>query len=842
MVKRHRKNTKVKHTTTPESPDALIAEIQDLRAQQHYAQALKKLDQLGRLYPEAAAPAQLPSKGELLQQLGEHQLANEQFKVAERSLQQAIEATCFSAYYPLAKLYLRTDRDTEAYTLLHTAWTDGTLPKTLGGAYLKVLLLTQDRDTVAETIATHANRFYADHCRWADLILTVKSSPNEPSQDTCRAFKRLKRKITPDEPDHLWQTYAMGKEPPTVNFCKAMGFPLSPRFPIQQVPTDPAVRVIAWDYINRHKLSVSPQICDQLEDTTPSNHAVLLQVLDFADQGHYDRAGHALAQLDWDNPHLPEGFQTFAQQILHLGAEIGWRIDDLRTAESLLSLYLRHFGFDPTIAVKWMRCLGIGEQLERQRLYLQRIRQWLDTEARQQQPDLWSEDRVKQVRCEALCHEFISYRTATSLPPKTNQLLEEAESLCPDHFMPHGCRGLYYLGHGQPALAVEKLVKGVEGDVKGEWLEFYVYACKTMEEQNQWQRLADFRQQFGERYDDEPLSPATQLIDPAFLAIPEWKKQFLDPYVASFLDYGVTVIENVEDEAGEALSRNGSNLRKFEPFLESWHDLLQCYFCWLWNQSLEEEPSPRQTKVGGKIPQLSKAFETLYSHANSVDDQIMLLQLICVSIARFFKRKKGITALFKQFYSQLETLAKTEESATIPAWIARILWDKKLAKFQAELESYLDRQPNSILALAELQLELRLFMVTDALRPLLHTYGELDSSVAQIPLAIATTYNIDAPEYQRYCDQSFQLAQRLQDQGALEALRVEAEVRECRRAYKMLARFSTRGRGGRSFSPQIAQMQATLEEILGHGAIENDGSPIPLPEILASFMEAMEID
>lgn len=815
MVKRHRQKAKAKLATQPQSLEALIQEFQQLRQHHHYAQATKKLEQIQRAYPEAKEVQDLPDKGELLHQLGQHQMANQQMEPAERSFQQAIEHRYFAAYYNLAKLYLDTDRLTAAHTLLQTAFDDKTLPKDLGGAYLKVLFLVDALDEVALLLSTKANRFYAHHRNWAQTVLELqRGTPPDQLQGDFGLFSRLRKPITPNEPQDIWYLYGLlirgGTDllPFMLGMAKKEdGFRL--KLPIETVPEHPVLAAVAWAFIHREQLPVHPHLRNQIETPSHRTALLLLSILHAVEHGQYTEAVQGLRNLDWNDPALPPEFPELAKVILHVGADRLWMADDVKGAELALSLYLSQFGFEIDIALKQLQCLDYFNENAKMRQNLTEIYAWVEA-ADQENPQEWPLEYKNQILCEILCRQFASYARGRELPPPSaGDLLRRAEALKPDYYVLKGYQGLWALTQQQTETAIAKLMEAMEGDSQGEYYEFYDLACHVLERMDD-SRLDLVHQRFGKQYDDEAAGVA--LPGAAILKMPAWKRIFISPSIYSFVEEAQECVENSKAPATQ-------------------EEKLYRLFCLAIVQGLNEEVGVRQSKATFETETLRMFFQDVLTAATTPEEKCWVLGVICITIARFVKRKKGVSDLFKKFYAKLEKLAKTHEDAMVPAWIARILWDNKLNKFQSDLEAYLDRQPNPVLALAQLQLELRYFATSDLLRPLLEDYADRDSSVPEVYLAIATTFSPKSKEYKAYQERSFKLAQRLQDQGALEANRIETETVSYIGSQNLLlglvsGRFSPGSRGG------LDDFRLFLRSIMGQEISDADLAML-LPELLA---------
>ncbi|MEB3163961.1 MAG: hypothetical protein VKK80_12090 [Prochlorothrix sp.] len=818
MVKRQKKAKAKQASIQPQSVEELSQDLQKLRQNHHYAQAIKRLEQIQRLDPQAPAQHKLPSKGELMYQLGQHQWANQQAEAAERSWQQAIEQHYFEAYYPLAKLYLEHDRPNEAHTLLQTAFNNQTLPKTLAGAYLKVLFLVDATDQVATLLATKSSRFYAHQRHWATAMLALQVENDPESAYTLLA--KITKPVTPNEPAQVWRVYQalhQGRDTIVAMLLEMTHAhsPLQIKTPIATLPEHPALRALAWDYIVTRQVPIHPTLQQKMGNPAGARAVVLANALEAVQQNNYSTAIRILGTLDWGNDLHPE-FPELAKAILHYGADRLWEKDDVEGAEQALLLYSRQFGFDIEIARKKISVFDFLDKYKDLRRCYEQVYEWIETTA-QNKPEEWPEERRKTLLCETLCRQFATYIYEMPLPSSTLSLLQKAQELRPDYYVIKGYQGFWNLSMGRPQVALEKFLSALEGDTQGRYPEFYELACEGLEHLKD-DRLQEVQQRFGPRYEDDDASfqalPGRSVLD-----MPEWRQIFLTPSVYTLMQTAEGAIESSQSQE-QPPGRSQPQTPEQDLYLG---------FCDVILQSLDEDINQKQPKATFSTVYWSRNLPKLYRKAQTPEQQGLILELICITIARFFKRKKGVAGLFKDYYQKLEKLAQSYEPAQTSAWIARMLWDNALEKFRADLEAHLHRQPSPVLALAQLQLEMRLFAVNDLLRPLLQSYTELDSSVPQILLAIATTYPPTSQEYKTYKTQSFQLAQRLQDQEALAACRVESDVVAYLSSQNAILKFSSGG--FRNFSSGMADLQLFMQSVMGSHFSEEDMKRM-LPELL----------
>ncbi|MGR3280316.1 tetratricopeptide repeat protein, partial [Acaryochloris marina NIES-2412] len=138
---------------------------------QNYRQALGKLKQIHRSYPEAEI-SQSESQLWLLQ--GQQEYDQGDYSQAEVSLRKALNlGHAGEGHYWLAKCLLASEEIEAALTLIQEAFEEKALPKDYAGCYLKLLFLHEDIETIQDLITHHSKRFYAAQLHWARGILAL---------------------------------------------------------------------------------------------------------------------------------------------------------------------------------------------------------------------------------------------------------------------------------------------------------------------------------------------------------------------------------------------------------------------------------------------------------------------------------------------------------------------------------------------------------------------------------------------------------------------------------------------------------------------------------------------
>ncbi|NEP17688.1 MAG: tetratricopeptide repeat protein [Leptolyngbya sp. SIO4C1] len=133
--------------------------------QKKYSQAIRKLQQGLKRDPDQTLTV---SEAEIWRLQGQDEFDQGRYAQAEKSFNRAAELGLQEdIYYWLAKSLLKQQKPAAALNIVQSAFDDKTLPKDLGGCYLKLLLLNDKADVVEQLVKTQTKRFYAPHLHWA---------------------------------------------------------------------------------------------------------------------------------------------------------------------------------------------------------------------------------------------------------------------------------------------------------------------------------------------------------------------------------------------------------------------------------------------------------------------------------------------------------------------------------------------------------------------------------------------------------------------------------------------------------------------------------------------------
>lgn len=184
------------------SGEKLAQQLQSLIGQNRYREALNKLPQIRRSYPELEIT---PSEEILWSLRGQQEWAEGHYPLAEKSFRQSLELGLNGeAHYWLAKCLLSSERLQEAVELFGTAFETEVLPIDYAGCYLKLLFLVGETATVQELISRQPKRFEPSQLHWARGMLALKAG--EPARALVH-WQKMQQPVTPDDCPDAWLVY-----------------------------------------------------------------------------------------------------------------------------------------------------------------------------------------------------------------------------------------------------------------------------------------------------------------------------------------------------------------------------------------------------------------------------------------------------------------------------------------------------------------------------------------------------------------------------------------------------------------------------------------------------------
>lgn len=733
MAKRKTKQRQRSATPSPSSQlEKLERQLQTQVQRKNYRQALDKLKQIHRSYPEAEI-SQSESQLWLLQ--GQQEYDQGDYSQAEVSLRKALNlGLAGEGHYWLAKCLLASDEIEAALTLIQEAFEEKVLPKDYAGCYLKLLFLHEDIETVQDLITHQSKRFYAAHLHWARGMLALTA---EDPQTAITSFKKMDRRaVTPGDNQSVWIAYTQQQLGHWESLENALGLkPYSPfstlRFNSVITPQHPALERLAIRQALTQQQSLLPLIERNEDLHSDPSLAIVLEALYLIDQSDYHEAAHLIQRLPQPCLNYPE-VDDLRRPLLLLAGEQAIRDSQPQCAITFWEDLVESDPFDPKLALKLHLVYQETERFPQRQRLLSRLLDWVKTTARADS-QAWPETRTHPILAKLYCWQTDVWMEMGN-SKQGIRALKQAEQMSPTSAEVMGRQGLMAFAKNHLTQAIPLLTKALEqgctyGDV-------YFALIESLEEQGEDQAIREVRQQFGKSFGDLEIEPE--------LGLPWWQEALST--------------QNYRVFAQLVMSREASQ----DPALQA---------CQIFVESVEDEPNAagRVTlSQSSATPKWARLLQKL-----SPQEQIQPLQAIFLSLKLFAKRLKGIAALESQYLQQHYALGEQHPEVQEAHLVLLVVKGLAAERLHMALQLYLNQSPQPGTALAHIQLQARYYTQTDALRPLIDTALSQDAQNPQLLLAKATTFDLESQAYQDWHDQGFELARRLQDAPALQAYRAE---------------------------------------------------------------------
>jgi tetratricopeptide (TPR) repeat protein len=791
LAKRRKLRQRLSTMAASASNQSLESQIQALIQKHKYAQAVRKLEQALQRDPHQSVPL---SEADIWLLKGQHEVELTHYPQAEQSLQMALSlGLTGDTHYWLARCWLNQHQPDKAVTLFQTAFDDKTLPKDLGGCYLKLLFLTDHPEVVEALIKTQAKRFYAPHLHWARGVLALQS---EDPETALTHFKKMGRPASPGDQVMVWEAYACQQVGDWDQAATKLGldslYQRGYRFgPLRQaLPRHPARQQLALVQAASTQQSLSELFDLDTLDSPERQAAMILQLLHFIDQEDFHNAAHVLLNSDpQEMTDYAELLQGLFRPLMLLAGKQARQEQELNCTETFWSQVVNEPTFDPQLAINLHHILDLtGSHRENYDL-LQKLLKWVQKDAKQQ-PQAWPDTRLQPTLAKLYCwladNQMIlgRYREA-------ERSVREAARLAPEHPDVIGRQGLSEFADGEFEKAIPLLTQALAKGCR--FQEVYGALLKALEEIDDKATAKEVRRKYGKQFGD--LGVETE-VD-----VPDWVEAL------SFHSYAL-------------LEETAENANHPSPALQ----MLQIFV------SAATEKSESSDKITLKQTSAQRDWdEALRSH--SPLEQVSMLKAICLAIQLYARRnKKGITALQNRYHQQLFQLG-SEVPAAFAAHLVihavKLADEKHLA---GPVTHFLDRAPQPGNALAKVQLEARRFGPTRVLLPYLEICLQQEPQNPLLLLAKATCLPRHSLDYKQLYDQGFELARRLQDAEALQAFREEDWFQTQSTTRKVL------GPNLNSFSDPS---QLDMRDILRRMAKEMFGQEVP-PEILEQILPQIE--
>lgn len=727
MVAKHRLSRKDQQTAEqkgqPTAQAAFDLQLQGLLKQRKYRQALEEIHKIRQSIPEIKFT---PGEAEIWLLRGQQEFQKNDFKQAEKSFRQALDLGLNGeAHYWVAKCLLALNQLDKALDFLRTAFDEKVLPKAYGICYLKVLLLKGETATVEQLITQQTKRFSAAQLHWAQGVLSLK---NGQVDTALLSLQKLKRPLTPGDLPAAWIAYtqqALGNwDAAAVSLgLKAATFGQPPS-------THPIIERLKLVQQAKTGESLREVVGGSSQEQGDQEVVLALEILHLIDQGNYHKAGHALLKLGRRVTHFPE-LATLRSALLTQAGEQAIAQGQPKCAETFWQPLVADQPFNPQLAINLLFVLEANDSdQERQRL-LTRLLKWLEQEAKQNPQD-WPDTRLKPTLANLHCC-LADVWMALERQRTALGSLQQAERICPTSPEVIGRRGLLAAMEENYQEATVLLTQALEGGCRYE--EVYGALLNCWQELGDKQAHQESRRRFGKYFGDINAEADVEVLP--------W-------------------IDALSTQSYPFFSRLIQNEEQPDPALQA---------CRIFVDAVQGTPTS-----GGRVSLQQtaalKQWDTLLNGLTP-QEQIPVLQAICLSLQLFAKREKGIAGLINQYVQQLFLISGQYTEAKEAHLVVLAVKENQSQKLQVPLQHYLDTAPQPGTTLAKIQLQVRRFTKTKTLAPFIDAALRQEPQNAMLLLAKATTYPINSPSYEEFQQQGFDLARRLQDGKALQAFREE---------------------------------------------------------------------
>lgn len=743
------------------------ANLQSLLKQQKYRQALDEIQKIRRSHPDVEFT---PSEAEIWLLRGKQEVQQENFRQAETSLRRSLQLGLVGeSHYWLAKALLSLDRLDDAIALIQPAFEDGSLPKDYSICYAKLLLLKGDTAAV-EQLLKKKSKFWAAQQHWIRGVLALKAQQPE---EAIALFQKIKHPATPGDEPKIWQVYTQQVLQQWDMAAAHLGLnvPLNPfgRFSLKPAYTNNSIleRLALLQHFKTGKPSLERMEFTS-DDEILSESLDIANVLEYLEENNPHEAAHVLLNLDRTSKKYPE-LAVLRPTLLTLAGQEAMNEGAMNCAADFWQQSLREEGFNPQLAVNLVKVLDLNEDYQELQRLITRIIKWLEQDYKNN-PQNWTEKRYKEALVYAHCRAAdtwaVTGRRRTALGE-----LKNAERIDPRSPEIIGRHGLVAVLDGKLEEATRLLTEALEGGCR--YQEVYIVLVDTWKKLGNSAAATEVRRRFGKKFGDMNAETDAELAP--------WEDALLTgdyPFFSRLVqersdrDPGVRACQLFVEAAGELTPGRKISLDQ-QKAVNQWDELLK----------------------GLTPPQ-----------------QIPAIQAIALCIQLFAKREKGIVALLGQYMAKLLELEAQHPEAKAAYLVLLVLKERDPKKLETPIQFYLSKQPQPGNALAQIQLQVRRYTQTilqdQLLRPFLDEALQREPQNPLLLLAKATTFPAGSTNYDKFRQQGFEIARRVQDAKALQAFREEETVISAKMAQDIMPNFDAID----SFN--MADMDQMLEQMI----------------------------
>lgn len=711
------------------SKPSLGDQIDQCYEQGLYQQALTKLKQARK--SNQASDIRL-NEGDILLAWGIDDAEQGAYGKAEKTLRQAMELGAVGekgdAYYWLAKCLVEQEQGQAALDLVQTAFETKQLPKQQGACYLKLLVLNDRLDTLATVIDSQKNRFYAAPLHWARGVLALhQQSPKEALPH----FKKMGNRTTPGDFPMAWTVYAKQQAGQWEETDQSLrlnqpSFDYSPfsTFTPNRNKHPARVRLTLVQLAHTFSHDFSEHV--PLEGLTPveKQSTLVLEILRMIANDEVYDAAHLFLNTVKETAAMFPLVQELHDPLLTLAGSAAMSLGEPEYAEVFWSRLLSSSVQDPQIAIHLRQAMFESGADQAAIGVVKKLMQWVERQT------TWAEPQRQSILAHLHCWTCDHLINLKKLG-RAEQALKPALKLAPDSPSVIGRQGMLAAKRKHYKQAIPLLTQALKGG--SSFANIYEELISCLEKTGDTDTLKQVRRQYGKTFGDLDTEPD----------MPRWQEIFT--YRLFFM---------LQDATGN-LDRNDFPSRAIKIFVDAATD----------TPNKDQRVTFDQTQAADK-------WEALLAPL-SPEQQVPVLQVICLVLALYAKRKKGLAALQSRYQAQLIGLIDTQPEARIANLVYLAVKEKKADRLVTPIDFYLNSTAQPYQAIAQLQLKVRWFTTTSVLLPWLDQALAKDPQNPLLLLAKATLYPYDSPQYQELFERGFDLARRLQDADALDAYRDE---------------------------------------------------------------------
>ncbi|MCM1984018.1 tetratricopeptide repeat protein [Lyngbya confervoides] len=715
------------------SSQTLEQQLNELLKKKQYSKAIRRLQQSLKRDPEQKLSM---TEADIWLQQGKDEFEQSRYSQAEESFRQAMTlGPADQSHYWLAKTLLAQQEKEKALALFQSAFEDKTLPKDLGGCYLKLLFLNGQADVVETLIKTKSSRFYAPHLHWSRGVLALKSGTPEAALSH---FEKMGRQASPGDYLATWRVYAHQCAGQWSKAQSLLGLhqPWLKRLPFREPrPQHPAKQRLVFHQIARDPQTQgsSEQWSELQASHLPQKADVwVLELLSLIRDDALHKAAHLVLELTAETAKRYPELQALYRPLLLLGGDQAFQEDAMACAAHFWESVVHTPTFDPKLALRLHQAYDASGDHRQDIQLLAQLLGWVRQEAKRTPQD-WPETKLRATLAQLYCW-LADQQMLIGSYREVDRSIDQAVQLAPNSPEVIARQGLRAFSKGKAQAAIPLLTQALE--LGCQYQDTYYVLVEVLERTGASETLKSVRRKFGQRFGD--VGVETEVEIPAWLAALSFKNyEIMEDFVEE------------EDKPTPALSA-------LEIFLGA----------------AEDEPSSAQKVTINQSQALSQWDELLRSHPPQI--QVDILKAIYLVIQQHARRnQKGITALQGHYAKQLVDLMDEVPQARRAHLMILALKNLSTERLAIAVQSTLQREiePGNTLALAHL--ELNHVVPNRKLGPFIEKQLSQEPQNPLLLLAQATLSPNRSPTYQRYYDQGFELARRLQDATALQAYREE---------------------------------------------------------------------